>query len=99
METMIIDYLSLKSITCMHSEEIHTAVSNVIDSGWYLQGKATADFEQQYANYIGTKHCIGCGNGLDALTLYSKPTRNLAFLKMVTRLLFQLILILHLYSQ
>ena len=65
----------------MHSEEIHTAVSNVIDSGWYLQGKATADFEQQYANYIGTKHCIGCGNGLDALNLIFKAYKELGILK------------------
>ena len=77
---MIIDYLSLKSITCMHSEEIHTAVSNVIDSGWYLQGKATADFEQQYANYIGTKHCIGCGNGLDALSIIFRAYKELGIL-------------------
>src|SRR5574344_1910951 len=80
MGTMIIDYLSLKSITCMHSEEIHTAVSNVIDSGWYLQGKATANFEQQYANYIGTKHCIGCGNGLDALNLIFSAYKELGIL-------------------
>lgn len=64
----------------MHSEEIHTAVSNVIDSGWYLQGKATADFEQQYANYIGTKHCIGCGNGLDALNLIFRAYKELGIL-------------------
>ena len=78
---MKIDYLSLKNITRMHSEEIHTAVSNVIDSGWYLQGKATADFEQQYANYIGTKHCIGCGNGLDALTIIFRSYKELGILK------------------
>ena len=64
----------------MHSEEIHTAVSNVIDSGWYLQGKATADFEQQYANYIGTKHCIGCGNGLDALSIIFRAYKELGIL-------------------
>ena len=64
----------------MHSEEIHTAVSNVIDSGWYLQGKATADFEQQYANYIGTKYCIGCGNGLDALSIIFRAYKELGIL-------------------
>ena len=64
----------------MHSEEIHTAVSNVIDSGWYLQGKATADFEQQYANYRGTKYCIGCGNGLDALSIIFRAYKELGIL-------------------
>jgi dTDP-4-amino-4,6-dideoxygalactose transaminase len=39
----------------------------VVDSGWYLQGKENEQFEQHYAEYIGTKHCIGCANGLDAL--------------------------------
>ena len=39
----------------------------MIDSGWYLQGKENEAFEQHYAEYIGTKYCIGCANGLDAL--------------------------------
>jgi dTDP-4-amino-4,6-dideoxygalactose transaminase len=38
-----------------------------VDSGWYLQGKENEQFEQHYAEYIGSKHCIGCANGLDAL--------------------------------
>jgi dTDP-4-amino-4,6-dideoxygalactose transaminase len=38
-----------------------------VDSGWYLQGKENEQFEKHYAEYIGTKHCIGCANGLDAL--------------------------------
>lgn len=41
----------------------------VAESGWYLKGKETARFEEAYAEYIGTRYCIGCGNGLDALTL------------------------------
>jgi len=45
------------------------AAGNVLQSGWYLQGEQTKRFEQAYAQYIGTRHCIGCGNGLDALTL------------------------------
>ena len=65
----MIDYLSLKNITAQHREEIQEAVSDVVNSGWYLQGEATRRFEQHYAQYIGTRFCIGCGNGLDALTL------------------------------
>lgn len=38
-------------------------------SGWYLQGKANAAFEEHYAEYIGTRYCVGVANGLDALTL------------------------------
>ena len=51
----------------MHGEEIREAARRVIDSGWYLQGKENEAFEQHYAEYIGTDHCIGCANGLDAL--------------------------------
>ena len=51
----------------MHGEEIREAALRVINSGWYLQGKENELFEQHYADYIGTKYCIGCANGLDAL--------------------------------
>ncbi len=64
---MEIPFLSLKDITAKYTDEIHEAVNRVVDSGWYLQGKENAKFEQHYADYIGTKYCIGCGNGLDAL--------------------------------
>ena len=53
----------------MHATEIEQAALGVIRSGWYLQGNANKMFEQDYAEYIGTKHCVGCANGLDALTL------------------------------
>lgn len=64
---MQVPFLSLKDVTNMHGEEIREAAKRVIDSGWYLQGKENELFEQHYAEYIGTKYCIGCANGLDAL--------------------------------
>jgi len=64
---MVIPFLSLKDVTSKYTSEIHNAVSRVIDSGWYLQGAENKRFEENYAKYIGTKHCIGCANGLDAL--------------------------------
>lgn len=63
----MIPFLSLKDITAKYSDEIHEAVSRVVDSGWYLQGEENERFEQHYADYIGTSYCIGCANGLDAL--------------------------------
>lgn len=63
----LIPFLSLKDITAKYADEIHEAIRRVADSGWYLQGEENARFEQNYAAYIGTNHCIGCGNGLDAL--------------------------------
>lgn len=64
---MQVPFLSLKDVTAMHGEEIREAARRVIDSGWYLQGKENEAFERHYAEYIGTKYCIGCANGLDAL--------------------------------
>jgi len=65
----MISYLNLKDMTALHAEEISAAVAEVVESGWYLKGKASRRFEQSYAEYIGTHHCVGCGNGLDALWL------------------------------
>jgi len=62
-----IPFLSLKDVTALHGAEINEAVSRVVNGGWYLQGKENASFEQHYAAFIGTKYCVGCANGLDAL--------------------------------
>ncbi len=53
----------------MHDEEIHRAVNGVVDSGWFLLGNELKLFESDYARFVGSKYCIGVGNGLDALTL------------------------------
>ena len=77
---MTIPYLSLKAITELHKDELTQAVTNVIDSGWYLQGKANELFEKEYSIYIGTKYCIGCANGLDALILIFRAYKELGLL-------------------
>jgi dTDP-4-amino-4,6-dideoxygalactose transaminase len=64
---MNIPFLSLKDVTSKYASEIHEATKRVIDSGWYLQGAENERFEKNYADYIGSKYCIGCANGLDAL--------------------------------
>lgn len=64
---MNIPFLSLKNVTAKYADEIHEAARRVIDSGWYLQGVENERFEENYAKYIGSKYCIGCANGLDAL--------------------------------
>ena len=73
----MIPFLSLKSVTDAHSEEIHEAVRRVVDSGWYLQGKENEAFEIEYAAYIGTKYAVGCANGLDALIWIIRAYREL----------------------
>ena len=61
----MINYLDLKAINALYDAELREAVGRVLDSSWYLKGEATRQFERDYAEYIGTRHCIGCGNGLD----------------------------------
>ena len=63
----MIPFLSLKDVTALHSAEINEAVNRVVNGGWYLQGKENEKFEKHYADFIGTKYCVGCANGLDAL--------------------------------
>ncbi len=63
----MVKFLDLQKVTAAYADEIHAAVARVVDSGWYLQGKENEAFEAEYARYIGSKHCIGCANGLDAL--------------------------------
>ncbi|MGP1524709.1 DegT/DnrJ/EryC1/StrS family aminotransferase [Prevotella multiformis] len=77
----MIDYLSLKDITDLHGDEIVNAVERVVRSGWYLQGQETNLFEQNYARFIGTEHCVTCGNGLDALSLILRAYMELGQLK------------------
>lgn len=64
---MTIKFLDLKQVNAQYADELHEAVRRVVDSGWYLQGKENEQFERNFAEYIGTKHCVGCANGLDAL--------------------------------
>lgn len=77
----MIEYLSLQKITALHQQEIEEAVTSVIRKGWYLQGERVAAFEQDYARYIGTNHCISCGNGLDALTLIFRAYKEMGVMQ------------------
>lgn len=63
----MIKFLDLQKVTESHGDEINEAVRRVVNSGWYLQGKENDKFEHNFAEYIGTKYCVGCANGLDAL--------------------------------
>ena len=63
----MIPFLSLKEVTGLHAAEIEAAVKRVVESGWYLQGAENERFEGNYASFIGSKFCVGCANGLDAL--------------------------------
>jgi dTDP-4-amino-4,6-dideoxygalactose transaminase len=67
-----IPFLDLKSAYLELKPQIDAAVSKVLDSGWYIGGMEVEQFEIEYAAYCGVKHCVGVGNGLDALHLVLK---------------------------
>ena len=52
-----------------YQEEFEKKAVEVLRSGWYVLGKEVSSFEEEFAEYIGTKYCAGVGNGLDALIL------------------------------
>ena len=65
----MIPFLDLQSINAQYRAELITACTRVIDSGWYIGGNELNQFEQEFAAYCGSEHCIGVANGLDALIL------------------------------
>lgn len=66
---MNIPFLDLNSPHVELREELRRAFERVLDSGWYIQGNELNQFETEFANYCEVEHCIGVGNGLDALHL------------------------------
>ena len=77
----MINYLSLKDIIALHSDEITNAVERVVRSGSYLHGHETKQYEVDSAKFIGSEHCVTCGNGLDALSLILRAYKELGRLK------------------
>jgi dTDP-4-amino-4,6-dideoxygalactose transaminase len=61
--------VDLKAGYYAHKAEIDQAINRVLQSGWYILGPEVADFEQDFARYLGTRHAIGVANGTDALCL------------------------------
>lgn len=66
---MKVPFLDLRLINNRHREELHVALDRVLDSGWLVLGNEVEAFEREFASYCGTEHCIGVGNGLEALHL------------------------------
>lgn len=66
---MNIPFLDLQREQMSYDADLQEVVSRVVKSGWYVNGKEKTRFENLYADYCGVKHCIGVGNGLDAIRL------------------------------
>jgi dTDP-4-amino-4,6-dideoxygalactose transaminase len=69
---MQIPFLSLKATNQIYETQIAEIVAKILSSGWYILGRNLKQFESEFAQYCGTKHCIGVANGLDALTILLK---------------------------
>ena len=68
----MIPFLDLKKINEPYEAAFQEKLKTVLDDGWYILGNEVAAFETSFAKYCGTQHCIGTGNGFDALVLIFK---------------------------
>jgi dTDP-4-amino-4,6-dideoxygalactose transaminase len=66
---MTVRFLDLRAIHASIRDELDEAVRRVVASGWYVLGPEVEAFENEWAAYVGARHCVSVGNGLDALTL------------------------------
>lgn len=76
----MIPFLDLKALNARYEKELIQASTEVIQSGWYIHGKACQNFEKEFAYFCGTEHCIGVANGLDALTLIFSAYKKMGIL-------------------
>lgn len=65
----MVPFLDLKKINQSYQPELGRAVARVVESGWYVRGEELRRFEEAYASFTGVRHCVGVGNGFDALRL------------------------------
>ena len=77
----MIKFLDIQKITESFEPELSLAINRVVKRGWFLLGEEVNAFEKEYADYIGTRHCIGVANGLDALRLILKAWIEMGIMK------------------
>lgn len=77
----MIPFLNLKDVNTQYRDQLIEAFIRVLDSGWYILGNEVRSFEDEFAQYCGTRHCIGVGNGLDALALVLRAWKELGVLQ------------------
>lgn len=65
----LVPFFDLGGLVRSESAELHARLDEVIASGYFVGGPATTQFEQDFASFVGVDHCVGVGNGLDALRL------------------------------
>ncbi len=77
----MIKFLDIQKITVSFEPELSKTIDRVVKRGWFLFGEEVRAFEKEYAEYTGSKHCIGVANGLDALRLILKAWIELGVMK------------------
>lgn len=73
----MIPFLNLKDMNAPYRQELIDAITEVVDSGQYILGSKVTAFEDEFSKYCSTKHAIGTGNGLDALTLIIRSYKEM----------------------
>lgn len=77
----MIKFLDLQKINQQYEVAFEEKLKAFMQKGWYILGDEVKAFETNFANYCGTKYCIGVGNGLDALVLIFKAYIQLGKIK------------------
>lgn len=77
---MQISFLDIKRCNQLYQEEINKALLRVAQSGWYILGEECRKFEQEFSEYCNSTHCIGVGNGLDAIRLIFMAYKELGLI-------------------
>ena len=78
---MDVPFLDLREVNTRHADALKAAAGRVIDSGWYVLGEELTLFEKEFAAYCGTRHAVGVGNGLEALSLILRGYKALGALE------------------
>jgi dTDP-4-amino-4,6-dideoxygalactose transaminase len=77
----MINFLDLKTINLQYKEAFLKTFNSVLDSGWFILGNEVQKFEKEFADFCGTKNCVGVANGLDALILIFEAYKQMGFMK------------------
>lgn len=78
---MKVEFLNLKKVNQRYEDELIRACAEVVKSGYFIDGEQVHAFEQEFAQFCGVRHCIGTGNGLDALSLVFRAWKEMGKLR------------------
>ena len=67
-----VPFVSFRPMEKELRNELESAFARVFHQSWYVLGKENEQFEKEYAQFCNVNCCVGCGNGLDAITLILK---------------------------